>query len=31
VGPRKLIQKTAPQVARALRDDNVDVAFLTPV
>jgi D-proline reductase (dithiol) PrdB len=31
VGPRKLIETTAPQVARCLVEDNVDVAFLTPV
>ncbi len=31
VGPRKLIDETAPQVARMLREDKVDVAFLTPV
>lgn len=31
VGPRILIDETAPQVARMLRDDGVDVAFLTPV
>lgn len=29
--PRNLIAETAPQVARRLRDDGVDVAFLTPV
>ena len=31
VGPGKLIEETAPQVARMLREDGVDVAFLTPV
>lgn len=31
VGPRMLIEETAPQVARMLREDGVDVAFLTPV
>lgn len=31
VGPGKLITDTAPQVARDLRADGVDVAFLTPV
>jgi D-proline reductase (dithiol) PrdB len=31
VGPRKLIERTAPQVARCLVEDNVDMAFLTPV
>jgi D-proline reductase (dithiol) PrdB len=31
VGPRKLIETTAPQVARCLVEDNVDMAFLTPV
>jgi D-proline reductase (dithiol) PrdB len=31
VGPRKLIEATAPQVARSLAEDNVDAAFLTPV
>ena len=29
--PRPLIEETAPQVARLLREDKVDVAFLTPV
>lgn len=29
--PEKLIAETAPLVARMLRDDSVDVAFLTPV
>jgi D-proline reductase (dithiol) PrdB len=28
--PRQLIAETAPQVARRLRADGVDVAFLTP-
>ena len=31
VGPRRLIDETAPQVARMLVEDRVDVAFLTPV
>jgi D-proline reductase (dithiol) PrdB len=31
IGPRKLIETTAPQVARYLIEDNVDLAFLTPV
>jgi D-proline reductase (dithiol) PrdB len=31
IGPRKLIERTAPQVARCLVDDDVDMAFLTPV
>lgn len=31
VGPRRLIDETAPQVARMLAEDGVDVAFLTPV
>ena len=31
VGPGALIEETAPRVARMLRDDGVDVAFLTPV
>jgi D-proline reductase (dithiol) PrdB len=31
VGPRELIENTAPQVARYLAEDNVDVTFLTPV
>ncbi len=31
VGPRKLIDHSAPQVARMLREDGVDVALLTPV
>ncbi len=31
VGPRMLIEETAPQVARLLREDGVDAAFLTPV
>ena len=31
VGPRPLIEETAPQVARMLREDNVDAVFLTPV
>jgi D-proline reductase (dithiol) PrdB len=31
VAPRKLIEETAPQVARALREDQVDAVFLTPL
>jgi D-proline reductase (dithiol) PrdB len=31
VGPRRLIEETAPQVARMLREDNVDAVLLTPV
>jgi D-proline reductase (dithiol) PrdB len=31
IGPRKLIDTTAPQVARCLVEDKVDMAFLTPV
>ena len=31
VGPRLLIEKTAPQVARMLREDLVDAVLLTPV
>jgi hypothetical protein len=31
VGPRRLVEETAPQVARSLRKDNVDAVFLTPV
>jgi len=31
VGPRRLIDDTAPQVARMLAEDRVDAAFLTPV
>ncbi len=31
VGPRKLIEETAPQVARQLREDQVDAVLLTPV
>lgn len=31
VGPRKLIDETAPQVARMLAEDRVDAVFLTPV
>jgi D-proline reductase (dithiol) PrdB len=30
VGPRRLIDETAPQVAELLRADGVDIAFLTP-
>lgn len=29
--PKPLITRTAPEVAQMLRDDGVDVAFLTPV
>ncbi len=31
VGPRRLIEETAPRVADMLREDNVDAVFLTPV
>ena len=31
VGPRKLINETAPAVAAALKSDNVDAVLLTPV
>ncbi|HEU0184448.1 MAG TPA: glycine/sarcosine/betaine reductase selenoprotein B family protein [Blastocatellia bacterium] len=31
VGPRRLIDGTAPQVARMLAEDRVDAVFLTPV
>jgi D-proline reductase (dithiol) PrdB len=31
VGPRKLIDESAPAVAQMLRDDGVDAALLTPV
>jgi len=31
VGPRRLIDKTAPQVAQMLAEDRVDAVFLTPV
>jgi D-proline reductase (dithiol) PrdB len=31
VGPRVLINETAPQVARLLQEDGVDAALLTPV
>jgi D-proline reductase (dithiol) PrdB len=31
VGPRRLIDETAPQVAQALAEDRVDVVLLTPV
>jgi D-proline reductase (dithiol) PrdB len=31
VGPRKLIEETAPLVAEMLREDKVDAVFLTPV
>jgi D-proline reductase (dithiol) PrdB len=30
-GPRKLINETAPEVARRLADEHVDVVLLTPV
>lgn len=31
IGPRKLIDETAPAVARMLREDKVDAVFLTPL
>ena len=31
IGPRRLIDETAPEVARLLKEDSVDVVFLTPV
>ncbi len=31
VGPRKLMEQSAPEVARRLAADNVDVVLLTPV
>jgi D-proline reductase (dithiol) PrdB len=31
VGPRRLLEETAPQVARMLKEDNVDAVFLTPM
>lgn len=31
VGPRRLIDQTAPEVARQLREDGVEVVFLTPL
>ncbi len=31
VGPGKLMEETAPQVARMLRQDGVEVALLTPM
>ncbi len=31
VGPRKLVESSAPQVARMLSEDKVDAVFLTPV
>ncbi len=31
VAPRKLIDETAPEVARRLKNDGVDAVFLTPV
>ena len=31
VGPRLLVEETAPRVARLLADDRVDAVFLTPV
>lgn len=31
IGPGDLINKTAPEVAKLLKEDQVDVAFLTPV
>ena len=29
--PKRLIQETAPEVSKMLKDDDVEVAFLTPV
>ena len=31
IAPRKLIEVTAPQVARTLREDQVNAVFLTPL
>lgn len=31
LNPRRLMNETAPEVARALREDNVDAVLLTPV
>jgi D-proline reductase (dithiol) PrdB len=31
IAPRKVIEVMAPQVARALREDQVDAVFLTPL
>jgi D-proline reductase (dithiol) PrdB len=31
VGPRRLIEESAPKVARMLREDDVDAVFLTPM
>lgn len=31
VGPAKLMKKSAPEVARRLKEDSVDVVLLTPV
>ncbi len=31
IGPRPLIEETAPEVARLLREDGVEVVFLTPL
>ena len=31
IGPHRLINETAPQVAQLLKDDGVDAVFLTPV
>ena len=31
VGPHRLTEETAPQVARSLREDQVDAVLLTPV
>ncbi|NBO63817.1 MAG: hypothetical protein EBU88_03005, partial [Acidobacteria bacterium] len=31
VGPRPLIEETAPAVAQMLREDGVDAVFLTPL
>lgn len=31
IGPRPLIEQSAPEVARLLREDGVDAVFLTPL
>lgn len=31
LGPRRLVQETAPQVAHLLREDKVDAVLLTPI
>ena len=31
IAPKKLIEQSAPQVARELKNDDVDAVFLTPV